>query len=72
MSYNANLTVALFVLYLVALLIFFFISKITILQGAKMVEKFYMERVLPQINLTEEYFWERKMLEYRDWRGEVI
>ncbi|XP_056019360.1 uncharacterized protein LOC125672084 isoform X3 [Ostrea edulis] len=43
--------------------------KITILQGAKMVEKFYMERVLPQINLTEEYFWERKMLEYRDWRG---
>lgn len=37
-----------------------------------MVEKFYMERVLPQINLTEEYFWERKMLEYRDWRGEVI
>jgi hypothetical protein len=37
-----------------------------------MVEKFYMERVLPQIDSTEEFFWERKMLEYRDWRGDRV
>ncbi|XP_022314520.2 uncharacterized protein LOC111119021 isoform X2 [Crassostrea virginica] len=43
--------------------------KITILQGAKMLEKFYTERVFPLINMTEEEFWEMKMLEFRDWRG---
>ncbi|XP_062594006.1 uncharacterized protein LOC134255480 isoform X1 [Saccostrea cucullata] len=45
--------------------------KITILQGAKLLEKFYVERVLPKMSMTEEEFWERKMLEYRDWRGLV-
>ncbi|XP_052685923.1 uncharacterized protein LOC128165435 isoform X5 [Crassostrea angulata] len=43
--------------------------KITILQGAKMLEKFYVERIFPLLNMTEEEFWERKLLELRDWRG---
>lgn len=34
-----------------------------------MLEKFYTERVFPLINMTEEEFWEMKMLEFRDWRG---
>lgn len=43
--------------------------QITILQGAKMLEKFYVERIFPLLNMTEEEFWERKLLELRDWRG---
>lgn len=34
-----------------------------------MLEKFYVERIFPLLNMTEEEFWERKLLELRDWRG---
>ncbi|KAL3877445.1 hypothetical protein ACJMK2_035151 [Sinanodonta woodiana] len=43
--------------------------KITILQTAKMLEKFYPDHVIKPSGVKEEDFWEDKLLEYKDWRG---
>ncbi|KAL4240910.1 hypothetical protein ACF0H5_001692 [Mactra antiquata] len=46
--------------------------KLTILQAAKMLEGFYPDHIMKRLHttgLSEEDFWEKKTLEYRDWTG---
>ncbi|XP_045212309.2 uncharacterized protein LOC123563530 [Mercenaria mercenaria] len=43
--------------------------KLTILQAAKMLEAFYPGHVFNHRTISEEDFWEKKTLEYRDWTG---
>lgn len=37
-----------------------------------MLEKFYVECIFLFFNMIEEEFWERKLLELRDWRGKKM
>ncbi|XP_052759604.1 uncharacterized protein LOC128202638 [Mya arenaria] len=43
--------------------------KLTILQAAHMLEDFYPGHVISQLTYKEKDFWEKKALEFRDWRG---
>ncbi|CAL1542802.1 unnamed protein product [Lymnaea stagnalis] len=43
--------------------------KLTISYSARLLEEFYPEHVIIRTGLTEEQFWEKLDLEFRDWRG---